>query len=154
MKKLPVPSDLVIFSIRPYHANNIFSGKKTVELRRIRPKKLQRGSVVIVYVSSPQRVLRGAFKVAHVIQKPVNELWRLVQNKASVTQGEFYKYYKGSDLGVAIFISQALYFSKPIKLQELRRQVQDFNPPQSFRYANIKEIQVPEVNNITSRLIY
>jgi predicted transcriptional regulator len=137
----------VLFSIRPRHAHNIFQGKKTVELRRVKPKKLRNGSIVIVYVSSPQQTLSGAFKVAEVVQRPLQELWELVKDKAGISKEEYDEYFSGSHQGVAIFISEVLCLTNPIKLRDLRARILNFNPPQSFRYTNLEEINIPLLQN-------
>lgn len=139
----------VLFSIRPRHADNIFRGKKTVELRRVRPKKLENGSLVVLYVSAPQQALSGAFRVAEVIQKPLPELWELVKNKASISKEEYDDYFEGLHEGVAIFISHVWYLRNPIKLRELRERMADFSPPQSFRYARMQEVDIPVIRGIT-----
>src|SRR5438552_3893096 len=45
---MPGPKSALLLSIRPKHAEKIFDGIKTVELRRIRPR-LQRGDLVLVF---------------------------------------------------------------------------------------------------------
>jgi len=51
-----------LISIRPRFAEMIFSGSKTVELRRVCPK-VSVGDLALVYVSSPAMELRGSFEV-------------------------------------------------------------------------------------------
>jgi predicted transcriptional regulator len=46
-------SNILLLSIRPEYANKIFDRTKTVELRRVRPRLLNEGDRVVVYVSSP-----------------------------------------------------------------------------------------------------
>jgi predicted transcriptional regulator len=118
-----------------------------VELRRVKPKKLRNGSIVIVYVSSPQQTLSGAFKVAEVVQRPLQELWELVKDKAGISKEEYDEYFSGSHQGVAIFISEVLCLTNPIKLRDLRARILNFNPPQSFRYTNLEEINIPLLQN-------
>lgn len=129
-------SDYIIISIQPRHAKNIFIGNKTVELRRVRPKRLKEGAIVIVYVSSPKKEIYGAFIVSQVIEKEINDLWATVRDKASITKDEFDNYFSGMHKGVAIFISKVWCLSKPIKLNKIRRIISNFNPPQSFRYIS------------------
>ena len=45
-------SNNVLLSVRPKYAEKIFERTKTVELRRIRPKLLEEGDLVLLYVSS------------------------------------------------------------------------------------------------------
>lgn len=138
----------VLFSIRPQHAIKIFCGKKTVELRRVRPKKLKEGTLVFVYVSSPQKALWGGFRVAEVIQKPVLELWGSVKKKAYLSRKEYDEYFQGVFEGVAIFINEVWSLQEPIELVELKKRIRDFQPPQSFRYIRAEEIKVPLIHSI------
>ena len=133
-------NNAVLMSIRPQYANKIFAGTKTVELRRVKPKTLDGGDLIFVYVSSPVKSLVGAFRVASVVEKPLTPLWRAVRNHAGVTRAEFLSYYEGVDTGIAIFIKDIWLLPEPIHLAQLQKEVKDFYPPQSFRYTSIQQI--------------
>jgi predicted transcriptional regulator len=142
----------VILSIQPKHAENIFFGTKTVELRRRCPKQLTRGTLVLVYVTHPTRSLAGAFRVMRVVEKPVAELWTLVRNKAAISHREFKQYYSGVAKGSAIFFYGVRSFSEPILLDDLRRELFNFLPPQAFRYAKETELQAPIIAKLLSAM--
>lgn len=133
-------SNAILMSIRPQYADKIFDGTKTVELRRIKPKTLNNDDLILVYVSSPVKSLVGAFRVAYVVEKPLVSLWKVVRNHAGVSRKEFLSYYDGVRSGVAIFIKDIWVLPKPIHLSQLKKEVKDFYPPQSFRYTSIHEI--------------
>jgi len=133
-------NNAVLMSIRPQYAYKIFDGTKTVELRRIKPKTLSNGDLILVYVSSPVKSLVGAFKVAHVIEKPLSSLWKAVKDHAGVSYAEFSKYYDGVLSGAAIFIKDVWLLPKPIHLSDLQKGVNGFYPPQSFRYTSIQQV--------------
>ncbi len=131
---------MLLMSIRPYYADKIFSGTKTVELRRIKPKLLTEGDLVFVYVSSPVKSLVGAFSVASVVKQALPSLWEIVKNHAGVSQEEFSDYYQGVQTGVAIFIQDIWLLSEPLHLTQIKKDFKDLYPPQSFRYTSIKHI--------------
>ena len=133
-------SNAIVLSIRPQYAEKIFEGSKKVELRRIRPKQIRKGYLVLIYVSSPIQSLVGAFKVDEIIEKPLSELWSLVQDIAGVTKKEFYNYYQGVDTGIGIFFSKVWSLREPIKIQDWQEQGISFHPPQGFRYATADEL--------------
>lgn len=133
-------NNAILMSIRPQYASKIFDGTKTVELRRIKPKTLDNGDLIFVYVSSPVKALTGAFRVASVVEKKLEPLWRTVKDYAGITRTEFFNYYKGVDIGVAIFIKDVWLLPRPIKLAQLQEEINNFYPPQSFRYTSIKQI--------------
>ncbi len=133
-------SNAIVLSIRPQYAEKIFEGSKKVELRRIRPKQIQKGDLVLIYVSSPLQSLAGAFKVDEITKKPLVELWGLVRDIAGLTKEEFYSYYQGVNTGVGIFFSQVWSLREPIKIQDWQEQGISFHPPQGFRYATADEL--------------
>lgn len=141
-----MPDNTILLSIKPQYAEKIFEGSKTVELRRVFPKRIKQGALVLIYVSSPVKSLSGSFKVVRVVKKPVKELWKIVNKKAGVTYEEFNTYYEGTSVGVAIFFTEVCRHRNPIELKDLKKKVLGFSPPQGFRYANRKELISPELS--------
>jgi predicted transcriptional regulator len=121
-----------------------------VELRRRCPKQLAKGTLVLVYVTHPTRSLTGAFKVVRVVEKPLAELWNLVRKKAAISYQEFKQYYSGVRRGTAIFFYRVRSFPEPVLLDDLRRELVNFLPPQAFRYAKERELQAPIIAKLLS----
>jgi predicted transcriptional regulator len=138
-------ANAILLSIRPKYAEKIFDGSKTVELRKVRPKHINSGSLILVYVSSPIKSLVGAFKVDHITEEPLNALWNIVRDKAGITREEFDTYYAGASTGVAIFFDEAWCLPEPIALKDLREELSEFYPPQDFRYAKVSELTLPQI---------
>ncbi len=130
----------IMLAIRPCYADKIFNGSKTVELRRVRPRNIHKGDLVLIYVSSPVKSLTGAFIIDDIIEKPLKELWKNVKERAGVTRKEFYSYYKGIAMGIGISFSECWQLPNPIELEHLKKQINDFCPPQNFRYARENEL--------------
>ncbi len=59
-----VSQDEILISLKPKHANEIFDGGKTVELRKRRPK-IKPGTRVWIYATSPIAALWGLRAVGH-----------------------------------------------------------------------------------------
>ena len=97
-------SDAVLFSIRPKYAKKIFDGTKTIELRKVKPKRLMRGGLVLVYVSSPVKSLVGAFKVKKIEEYSPSEMWEKVRENAGISKSEFDESSQNSTSGAAIYI--------------------------------------------------
>jgi predicted transcriptional regulator len=135
-------SNILLLSIRPEYANKIFNRTKTVELRRIRPRLLNEGDRVVVYVSSPQQAVVGSFKVDNIVEKPVTELWEEVEKLAGISHEDFYDYYYGVRLGVGIFLKDIHRFSQPVELHRLRNKLPNLKPPQSFRYLTANQFKI------------
>lgn len=127
----------IILSIRPKYAEKIFKGEKTIELRRVRPKELQKGSLVLVYISSPVKCLYGAFTVKNIIEEPLNKLWTKVRKRAALDRQEYNAYFNNARRGIGIVIAQAWCLSSPLKLKQLQSK-HGFCPPQCFQYLDSK----------------
>src|SRR5271157_5356318 len=97
-------NNAILMSVKPSYAEKIFNRTKTVELRRIKPKFLQEGDLILVYVSSPVKALTGAFTVSSVMEKSLLNLWRSVKDYAGIERKEFFDYFQGVETGSAIFI--------------------------------------------------
>ena len=130
-------SKTLLLSIRPKYAELIFSGRKTAELRRVRPQ-LQEGDLVLIYVSAPVKALMGSFKVQRVIHGSPRDLWSEVGKHSGLTKKEFEIYYSGLSLGFAIFASKVWRLEHPIKLSRLKQRWNGFSPPQGFRYVTLR----------------
>src|SRR5581483_9144192 len=107
---------VLLLSIRAMHAERIFQGTKTFELR----KTLPQGDIRRVYLyESGGRGVVGCFDVAEVILKPIPELWETVGDQAA-SEARFTSYFAGRLVGFAIRISNPQKFSDPISLTKLR----------------------------------
>lgn len=141
-------NNILLISIKPKYAKQIFNGNKTVELRRVRTK-LKTGDLVLVYVTSPQQELIGYFDVEKVIVienlKCHRKLfWQKVKKYACLEYSEFKTYYQGASIGVAIFINDFQLFDSSIELQTLKQKLPNFHPPQSYHYLNTEKTNIVE----------
>jgi predicted transcriptional regulator len=114
-------------------------------LRRIRPKHVRQGALVLIYISSPVQALAGAFIIKDIIEKPLGELWRLVHDNAGVTRAEYDEYFQGVDTGVSFIFNEVRTFDEPIKIQQWAEKGIVFRAPQGFRYATINELESLQV---------
>ncbi len=131
----------IFLTVRKKYSDKIFDGTKTVELRRMRPKHLDVGDWVFVYVPSPFSHLVGGFKVGQIIEATPSALWDISGDYTGVTREEYNYYFTGASKGIGIFINQAVRFGKPIALQELKLLIPGFHAPQSFRYATSGDLK-------------
>jgi predicted transcriptional regulator len=129
----------LLLSIRPEYAEKILAGEKTVELRRVRPK-ITKGSLVLMYVSSPVKAVMGAFHVDDVIEGTPDSLWPRVARVAGVTRQQFNDYYAGTDAAYGIVVGRVWELAASVTLQHLRRRFRGFHPPQSYRYITDRDM--------------
>jgi len=128
----------ILISVRPKFAEMIFSGGKTVELRRVCPK-ISVGDLALVYVSSPAKELQGAFEVGKIISASPLALWRKVGGKSGMNRRDFLAYFQGKTKAHALMIKRAWKLPAPICLTTLRRRKGGFRPPQNFHYLRRNE---------------
>ena len=139
--------NILLLSIRPKYAKQIFEYKtKKVELRRVRTR-LREGDIVLVYVSSPEKIFVGSFEVDGVIQKEasIQELknfWNMVKDHAGIERKEFDSYYRGASLVVGIFLKNVKTFCQPVELDRIQKKLSYLRPPQSYRYLNEREYEI------------
>lgn len=137
------PSNILLLSIKPQYADQIFAGTKQVELRRVRTR-LQAGDLVLIYVSSPERALVGSFEVEEIIVEDLPEnlniFWCKVKEKAAINRKIFDDYYQGASVGVGIFCTNIQRFKNPINLDTLRKKKPHLVPPQCYRYLTHGEL--------------
>lgn len=134
----------VLVSVRPRFAEMIFSGEKTVELRRVCPK-IHAGDLALIYVSSPAKQLQGAFQVKKIVSASPSALWKKVGKKSGLSRTEFLEYFRGKTKAHALVICQVWKLPIPVCLNSLRQRKGGFRPPQNFHYLNRNEpfLQTP-----------
>lgn len=136
--------NVALLSIHKEYANLIFDGTKKVELRKVVPRHLSEGDLIIVYETSPQKAIIGLVEVECVLEDSPSNLWKNVRRKACISYQKYLEYYKNSSLGVAIFLKRAHRFEEPLYLSTLRMHWKGFHPPQCYKYLTLKELNLVE----------
>jgi predicted transcriptional regulator len=129
-----MPDDALFLSVKPRFATEIIEGRKTVELRRTRPRGARHGSRVVVYASSPMRAVIGTFEVDRVVSACPESLWDEVADQAGLSREEYDAYFAGAQEAVAIFVRSTDRAGTPYSLDTIRSLCPSFHPPQAFRY--------------------
>jgi predicted transcriptional regulator len=129
-----MPHEVLLLSVRPRFAERILAGKKTAELRRVRPQ-VQPGQRVLIYGSSPAMALLASAVVERVDTGAPKTLWPRVRDGAAVSSAEYSSYFAGAAHAAAIWMTDVLPFPNPISLEELRKRWPWFKPPQSYRFV-------------------
>ncbi|HCE31446.1 TPA: hypothetical protein DEQ89_05615 [Candidatus Daviesbacteria bacterium] len=108
----------------------IFSGEKTVELRKSLPKTKNR--IIAVYETCPTKKVIGLCEVSNYHELPIKEIDNFVKC-ANVQKTFLLSYYKNKKKFTAIEIANYYRFKNPINLKDFS-QKQIVSPPQSFCY--------------------
>lgn len=123
----------LLISVHPRFADMILAGTKLVELRRVRPS-IQRGDEVVIYETSPTCAVVCLVRVGGVLAAKPDALWRQCGHVSGVSRGDFFQYFCGRPLGYAIKLEAVKPLTRPVELNQLRRAVPGFAPPQSYHY--------------------
>jgi predicted transcriptional regulator len=122
----------VLISIKPEHADNILSGTKTVELRKLPFPDCNR---IVMYCTSPVKRLVGEFKVEAVTTMSKETLWLMYGPRTGITKEQFDAYYKGRHWAAAILIKDVC----PWPNIDPPRVFGKFHAPMSWRYLSVDE---------------
>lgn len=126
-----VEAQHVLISLEEKHAENIFSGKKHVELRR-RAMGVPSGTLVWIYVKKPLGAVVGYACVVDCHSFSPAVLWKKFSEVSGLTQQEFFEYFQGVSKGFALELADVQRLHKPVSLGSLRKVAGGFHPPQFF----------------------
>jgi predicted transcriptional regulator len=108
-------------------------GRKTVELRRIRPQ-IGPGDLLILYETRPTCAIVAQATIEDVLHRTPRSLWLLVGQDSGLARSEFLQYFQGCSVGWAIRFCNVVEFDHPVSLATIREVVPRFAPPQSYHY--------------------
>lgn len=121
----------ILISLAPRHAENIFAGRKQIELRR-RSVNVAPGTIVWIYVTLPIGSIIGQAKITSVHKSSPSSLWRKFGAVSGLSKSEFLEYLDGLAEGVALVLEDVKTLEEPLTLETLRGIADGFNPPQFF----------------------
>jgi len=127
----------VLLSVKPKYANEIISGRKKYEFRKLIFKR-ENIEKVYIYSSSPVKKVIGIVDIDGIIIDSPQSLWEQCHEYAGISESDFFSYFKNSDIGYAIKISDVHEFSIPIDPYDM---IKGFRPPQSFYYVPMNFLQ-------------
>ena len=127
----------VLLSVKPKYANEIVSGRKKYEFRKSIFKR-ENIKQMIIYSSSPVKKIVAIVDIDGILSDSPQKLWEQCYEEAGMSECDFFSYFKNSDIGYAIKISNVQEFSIPVDPYHLN---ENFKPPQSFYYPPMSFLQ-------------
>jgi predicted transcriptional regulator len=131
-------SKTLLLSIRPVYAELILAGKKTIELRKQRPR-VPPGTLVVMYASAPTCAIVGAFVLHEIVELQPSELWKLHSNRTGISRELFERYYEHRDQAFGLVVGRVLPLLATVGLAQLRQMWGKFQPPQSYRFIHRRQ---------------
>ncbi|MGE0432050.1 MAG: hypothetical protein AB7K09_21830 [Planctomycetota bacterium] len=121
---------VVFLSIKPWWAEAILAGSKTVELRKSFAANVA-GCPMYLYATSPRQCVIGRVLVESIVELPPDELWAEHGAQSSVTRAQFDAYYERRATGTGVLVAQPVAL-EPLSLREIQRSERHFRPPMSY----------------------
>ena len=81
----------VLLSIKPEYAIKIFNGEKKYEFRRSIFKEPD-VTCVVVYASSPLKMVLGEFEIEKILFDNINSLWDETKDHGGISEDKYFKY--------------------------------------------------------------
>lgn len=128
---LPSLWDDVLISIQPQHAERLYAGEKTFELRKTIPRVVPRR--IFLYETNHVRAIRGHLIVERVLRGSPPDIWQQVGTSAASKRG-FASYFSGRSIAFAFEVGQAVRYRSEITAADLLRIEPGFRPSQNFLY--------------------
>lgn len=123
----------VILSIKPCYVEKIVNRVKRYEFRKAFLRKNYSSTKVYIYSSSPVQRIVGYFTIKSILEDHPEKLWAQCKSASGIAESAFFDYFQNRDKGYAIQICALKLFDKPIDPKQV---IQNFVPPQSYRYVN------------------
>jgi predicted transcriptional regulator len=127
--------DEILISLKPRHADRIFGGAKTVELRK-RRLNVEPGSRVWIYATTPTAAIRGYARLDRIEVAPPLQLWKKLGCKTGVSREEFDAYFQGCKIAYGLVLADVMEMEAALPLARIRETIDNFHPPQFYCHLN------------------
>jgi predicted transcriptional regulator len=119
----------MLLSINPEHVENILSGTKQYEFRKVRCRESV--NKILIYSTAPEKMVVAEAWIEEVIEDTIDIVWQMTCELSGISK-EFYEaYYEGKERAVAYKLSNVKKFPKPKVLSDYGLRC----APQSFAYV-------------------
>lgn len=119
----------ILISINPEHVENILSGIKKYEYRKVAAK--DDISSIIIYETTPVKRVVAEAEIIDVLMCGPEELWGLTKEGSGISKKFFDKYFKDKEVAYAYKLGEIKVFETPKTLSDFGIRT----APQSFVYV-------------------
>lgn len=121
----------ILMPINPEYVDEILSGNKKYEYRKIKAKRKNIDKMVI-YSTSPIMRVVAEVDVEGIIEASPEKLWEQTKEYSGITKDFYSKYYKNKENAIAYKLGSIKVYDKPKKLCDIGINY----VPQSFIYLD------------------
>lgn len=119
----------VLMSIKPEYVNEILSGRKKYEYRKIKAKRPNIDKIII-YCTAPVMRVVAEIEVLEIIENNPEIVWKKTKNHAGISKKKYDEYFENKDIAFAYKLGNIIKYDQPKKLKEIGVNY----TPQSFIY--------------------
>ena len=119
----------ILISINPEHVENILSGIKKYEYRKVAAK--DDISSIIIYETTPVKRVVAEAEIIDVLMCGQEEVWELTKEGSGISKKFFDKYFKDKEVAYAYKLGEIKVFETPKTLSDFGIRT----APQSFVYV-------------------
>lgn len=125
----------ILVTISPRAARKIIYGRKRVEIRRRRLKRIC--THLVLYVGRPEKLVIGYAQIRDVDEARPETLWARYGLKTGMELGEYNYYLREAPLAVGIVFGRVQLFDQPMGLEEI-----GVRPPQGVQYLSDEQVSI------------
>lgn len=119
----------VLMSIKPKYVDEILSGKKKYEYRRIKAKRPNIDKIII-YCTAPVMRVVAEVEVLEIIENNPEIVWKKTKSHAGISKKKYDEYFENKDTAFAYKLGNIIKYDQPRELKEIGVNY----TPQSFIY--------------------
>ena len=121
----------ILMPINPEYVDEILSGNKKYEYRKIKAKRKNIDKMIIYSTSPIMRVVAEA-EIVDILEDSPEKLWKKTKKHSGITRDFYSKYYKDKNSAVAYKLGNIKVYKSPKKLSDIGISY----VPQSFVYLD------------------
>lgn len=121
----------ILMPIKPEYVNEILSGRKKYEYRKIKARNKNIDTMVI-YSTSPVMKVVAEVEIVDVIESTPNTIWKKTSNYSGISKEKYDLYFREKSTAIAYKMGKIKIYDIPLDLSDIG--INFF--PQSFVYLD------------------
>lgn len=121
----------ILISIKPEYVNEILSGRKKYEYRKVKAKK-DNVDKMIIYATAPIMKVVAEIEILKILEDTPDLIWENTKEYSGINKSFYDKYYENQNIAIAYQLGKIEKYNKPKELSDLGISYS----PQSFIYID------------------
>lgn len=121
----------ILISIKPEYVNEILSGRKKYEYRKVKAKK-DNVDKMIIYATAPIMKVVAEVEILKILEDTPYLIWENTKEYSGINKSFYDKYYENRNIAIAYQLGKIEKYDEPKELSDLGISYS----PQSFIYID------------------